>query len=48
MEKLETSKIKSYISFCNTFFLFLPRNIHDKNKETMFYILLDCIAQRRI
>ena len=26
MERLETSKVKSFISFCNKFFLFVPQN----------------------
>ena len=36
MERLETSKVKSFISFCNTFFFICSteENILDRNKET--------------
>ena len=41
MEKLETSKIKSFASFCNTFCFLIcstKEKIFDKNKETKCFI----------
>ena len=40
VEGSETSKAKSFISLCNTFFFicFTKWNIHDKNKETKYFI----------
>ena len=40
MERLETSKVKSFISFCDTFFFIYSTKeiIHNKNKERKCYI----------
>ena len=38
MERLETSKVKSFNSFCNTFFLFIPQKKCTKNTETECFI----------
>ena len=40
MERLETLKVRYFISFCNKFFLIssTKENIHDKNKERNCFI----------
>ena len=43
MQRLETSKVKSFVSFCSPFCFLIcstKENIHDKNKETKCFIWL--------
>ena len=44
MDRLEPWKVKSFISFCNKFFLicFTKENIHDKNREAKCLLNVYC------
>ena len=40
MQRLETSKVKSFNSFCNTFFLFIPqKKMYYEYRNRMFYMI---------